>query len=661
MAMTPRGRWAGNLALRALLVSALVVLACVGVTTALVLQRAEQRSEQAVLEQERVQAGRTAALLGQRVVQMQLMLRAAATALPAPARTDATAAADFLADKPGLLTTFPSLFIADAAGAVLALHDGSAVSQPALDLADRDYFRQSRAGGLPVVSAPLPGQDWGEPVIMLTMPVFDAQGGVAAVIGGPLRLGSRNLLDELGGGGRDDEPGARTLLTDSRGILIAHPRRQRVLAAIETEPDLAAAVSRWVAQGRPMEPDASSFHDGGHFIAMAAVPGPDWLVFRALPDAGWLAGVAQARRTGLAWAGGVSAAGLVALAALLGWLLRPLTRLQRRARRVHDPQLALDQGWPAAGGAIGEISQALQGALGERAQADRARQALARQMDAVLQAAPVGIAFTRGQRFERVGAEFGAMLGWADGALVGQPAREVLAQESGMEAMALQVVAAPASGRNNELQLRRRDGSTFWGRLQGRAVHPDDSEEGTIWLLEDVTAHREARARLSWSARHDMLTRLLNRGAFEERLAEWLRSRRPGVPASLLYVDLDHFKKVNDCAGHAAGDAVLRDVASVLQAQVRSGDAAARLGGDEFALLLPGCVAPVALQIGARLRAAIAGIGVEHGGGRMTVSASVGVVEIDPAAAGPASTWLARADAACYEAKQRSLETVLPA
>ena len=126
----------------------------------------------------------------------------------------------------------------------------------------------------------------------------------------------------------------------------------------------------------------------------------------------------------------------------------------------------------------------------------------------------------------------------------------------------------------------------------------------------------------------------------------------------MLFIDLDHFKAVNDTAGHAAGDSVLGDVAAVLRSHVRADDSAARLGGDEFALLLPGCVGEVALQLADRLRQAISQVGVDHQGQRLGVGASIGVVEIDAHRGATPAAWMAQADAACYDAKHAGRGTV---
>jgi diguanylate cyclase (GGDEF)-like protein/PAS domain S-box-containing protein len=651
----------GTLKLRLLLASAVVIAASVAVSALVVLQRVEHRSEQAVMDLERDNAERVASLLGQRVVGLQKMLRASADKLPPSARTDAAAAAQFLSGNPGLTSNFSMVFLADADGQLLTVHDGTEARHPVLNLRDREYFRHTFDQGVPMVSAPLPGRLSNEPIIQMTMPVQAERGRTVAVLGGTLRLGSRTLFDDLTYAGSSGREGVMTIVTDSQGTIISHPLRERVMRSVEAEPGLAEAVVRWVAQGRPVEPSGFSVHEAGWFVSMAGVPGADWMVFRLAPDAELMGGLAQARREALQWAAGVALLGGLIIGALVALLLGPLSRLRQRALRLRDPSLALDAGWPQARGEIGELSRVLQQVLRERAQGEQANQTLVQQMGSVLAAAPIGIAFTRERRFELAGAEFCALLGWQGDDLVGRQAGEIFASENDYDALGPQVGLAFAAGRPyfGELQFRRRDGSTFWGRLQGRPVDPGQAGAGTIWLLEDVTEHREVRERLSWSASHDMLTRLLNRAAFEERLAQWLARPQAGEEtATLICFDLDRFKLINDSAGHAAGDAVLREVAHALQQQVRAGDAAARLGGDEFALLLPDCNTSLALPLAERLREALSTIGIDHAGRRLNIGASLGLVQIDARISRDAAEWLARADAACYEAKRGGRDQV---
>jgi diguanylate cyclase (GGDEF)-like protein/PAS domain S-box-containing protein len=652
------GRWLGTLKVRLMLASALVIAASVAVSTEVVLQRVQARSMQAVMELERDNTERMAAMLAQRVVGLQKVLRATAAIMPGAARRETPAAVEFLSDKPGMITSFANVYIANAEGQMLALHDGDSAASRTLILTDREYFRRTVSQGVPVVSAPVAGRISMEPVIQLTMPVLGEGGSVDAVLGGVLRLGTRNLFDDLTYAGHSGTDAATTIVTDAHGIIISHPDRSHIMRPIEAEAGLADVVARWVAQGRPVEPSGFATHEPGRFVTMAGVAGADWMVFHLAPDSELLGGLQQAHRESIQWAGGVALLGSLIILGLLAVLLGPLSQLRRRALALQQGKLAIHEGWPNPHGEIGELSRVLQQVLHERAAVEDAQRTLAHQMSSMLAAAPVGIAFSRARSFEFVGAEFCAMLGWQAQELAGRPAQDIFASAEEYEALIPAVLTAFAAGRPyfGELQFVRRNGTIFWGRLQGRPVEPDNTEGGTIWLLEDITEHRHARERLSWSASHDALTGLLNRSAFEARLQAWLHdpaaSEVPPVPASLVFIDLDRFKQINDSAGHAAGDEVLRQVGAVLRAQLRAGDVVARMGGDEFALLLPGCVVAVALQLAERLRQAISEVGVDQAAGRLTVGASVGVIEIQPAVSTVVAEWMARVDAACYEAKR---------
>ena len=649
-----RGHWLGTLKARLIIASVLVIACSVLGSASVLLARVQTRAVQAVQDLEADHIERLASLVGQRVVAMQNMLRVTADAMPLAARGDAAAALAFLADKPALRVSFDTVFVADAAGHVLALGDGNLTLPSDVNLAGRDYFIRTVSQGVPVVSSPIVGRAPNSHVIMFTMPVFDARRNVQAVLGGSIRLAKRNLLDDLTFSPRGAEKGELTVVTDEDGTVVSHPDRDRIGGRVDTEPLLAEAASHWVSQGRPIEPSALVLHQSGAFVSMAGVPGADWMLFRVTPDAQLLGGMVQARREAWQWAGGVALSGGLFIAGLLTWLLGPLTRLRQRVRRLHETDLALDEGWPTARGEIGELSDALRQALLQGASVARSQDALMKRMHSIMAAAPIGIAFSRDRRFELVSAEFAALLGWTEGTLEGREARTIYAAEADYDALGPLVAAAFAAGQvfTGERQFCRRDGGVFWGRLQGSPVDAKDPSLGAIWLLEDVTTQRAAHERLSWSAEHDPLTRLLNRTAFDDRLARALQGETAGTPATLMFIDLDHFKRVNDSAGHAAGDGVLKQVADLLHDQVRAGDAAARLGGDEFALLLSHCSGPVAIARAEHLCQAIQALGVDHRGQWLGIGASIGVVQLHAALAPDPASWIACADEACYGAKR---------
>jgi diguanylate cyclase (GGDEF)-like protein len=154
---------------------------------------------------------------------------------------------------------------------------------------------------------------------------------------------------------------------------------------------------------------------------------------------------------------------------------------------------------------------------------------------------------------------------------------------------------------------------------------------------------------LADQARHDGLTGLLNRGAFEDRVgAERARSMREGGPVSVLALDVDGFKGLNDSLGHTEGDQILRQVAHALRDRTRGMDAVARVGGDEFAVLLPGASETEAQDVAEDLRTAIARE-TERDDARVTIS--LGVTTGWPPVPDFEELWRA-ADSAMYAGKR---------
>jgi len=643
-------RSAGSLKLRIALAGALLIGASVTVTVWWVLQEVGRHTEQIALEAHERYVERIARTTSGQLVRMQLALRAAAQVLPAAQARDGDAMAAFLNGEPMLTAIFSSSFVTDADGRMMALADEDGVRQPGIDVADREYFKRTMALRRATVTTVDTSRISGEPIVVFAIPVLDAQGRIAAVLGASLKLRSQGLLGVVSDDG-DGSP-ALTVVTDARGRILAHPDPAQLLRNVADEPRLAGAVERWVAQGRPVEPAGDSLDAGDHLIALAGVPDADWVVFRSVPQSALLGslekGRARAAEVGLL----VALLGGTTLLWTTGILLAPLRRLEQRALRLRDQGLADDEGWPDAGGEIGRLSAVFRNVMHERRRGDQAQSELLERMRAIMAYAPVGICFTRDKQFELVSTCFNNLLGYGDPGLTGRSPRVIYGSDAFYTELGERVGRTFDAGQafDEEIEFMRRDGSRFWGRLQGTPVRAGDAGAGTIWILDDVTRTRRQREELSWSSSHDSLTELINRAEFERRLLALVGNRRR-FPVSALFIDLDHFKVINDSAGHAAGDRVLVDIARLFMAQVREDDTVARLGGDEFAVVLQGCEGDNAARVAEKMRVAVEAYRLPWKGRNLALGASFGVVELDHTLP-TLEAVMAAADTACYEAKR---------
>lgn len=173
---------------------------------------------------------------------------------------------------------------------------------------------------------------------------------------------------------------------------------------------------------------------------------------------------------------------------------------------------------------------------------------------------------------------------------------------------------------------------------------------GTVLNLR--AENLELTRALQHDATHDALVDLVNYREFHARLQRLATTAaREKHPYALLFIDLDHFKEINDTAGHAAGDETLRRVGLILKAQLRSADTAARMGGDEFAVLIPRCPRDRAEQIAQNILASLRALDLTWEGRHFQIGASIGVAYTH-AGEFDASTVLRAADSACYAAKR---------
>lgn len=179
-----------------------------------------------------------------------------------------------------------------------------------------------------------------------------------------------------------------------------------------------------------------------------------------------------------------------------------------------------------------------------------------------------------------------------------------------------------------------------------------DEVLGVVLVFHDVSEQRKMSVEMSFRAAHDILTGLVNRQEFEIRLNSILSdAKTTSKSCSLLYIDLDQFKLVNDACGHSVGDQLLQQVSNLLADTVRSGDTLARIGGDEFAVILDSCSFSQAELVAQEICDRLDDFRFEHDGRRFRIGASIGIVPIDARWSSIAAAMQA-ADVSCYAAKE---------
>ncbi len=209
-----------------------------------------------------------------------------------------------------------------------------------------------------------------------------------------------------------------------------------------------------------------------------------------------------------------------------------------------------------------------------------------------------------------------------------------------------------------DVSLARRDGRRVPVRASVAPIlEPRGGVLGHVIVFQDVSERRLLALQLAHHATRDPVTGLVNRAELGRRLRETLAARGEATHA-LCYMDLDRFRLVNEAAGHAAGDRLLRDVADLLRFTFRDGDVVARVGSDEFAVLVHDCTPAAAVALCRRALELVREHRVHWGASVIGVTASCGVV---PVAGGAASAedLLGEADAACCAAQRGGGDRVL--
>lgn len=248
--------------------------------------------------------------------------------------------------------------------------------------------------------------------------------------------------------------------------------------------------------------------------------------------------------------------------------------------------------------------------------------------------------------------------GWTESEALGQPLHAIV-QLRDSQGRTVDLLQPDSRGGHDVTALVRRDEHQVLVDAASMPIFDGTRRRiGAVVTFRNVTAAKRITDELTWQATHDPLTGVLNRRALEARLQRAVAyAAEHGTPHALLYVDLDHFKDVNDRGGHFAGDELLRTLSALLQRSLREQDTLARLGGDEFAMLLEHCVPPEAEAVAERIRTALEEFRFHWQGNVYDVGASIGLVTFSSGELSP-QRLLLRADEMCYLAKSEGRNQV---
>ncbi|MBC9250078.1 sensory box protein [Pseudomonas alcaligenes] len=303
--------------------------------------------------------------------------------------------------------------------------------------------------------------------------------------------------------------------------------------------------------------------------------------------------------------------------------------------------------------------------ISERQQAEAALKASQEKFAKAFHSSPDAITITERDsgRFIEVNEGFCRLTGYRTEEVIGRTARELNVWNNPDE-RARMIEAIKRDGRVYHLEMHgmHRDGSS---RLVEVSVEPIELDNTPCLLLtaRDISELKDAQAQVRHLAYHDPLTNLPNRALLMDRLVQQIALlKRHDLHGALLFLDLDHFKHINDSLGHPVGDAVLKMVTARLEASVREEDTVARLGGDEFVVLLSGLegkrreITQQVRQIAEKLRTRLAEPMLLDGH-RLQVTPSIGIALLPDHGDNP-TDLLKRADIALYRAKDTGRNTV---
>ncbi len=634
-----------TLKLRMACVAAVLVFVATLLVTLSTLAVAERGMKSVIGDQQYAMLASAASFMDDRIVARVAQVEALAASLPAAALGDPDAARRFLeAQAPLWEHEYLNLILLDVRGQqVLSLR--SFGNERRLDASGRDYFRHPVATRRGFMSQPIVSRISGRQVVVIGAPVLDRGGKVTGVLTASMDLQATGFLRQISA----LKPGASgyLFLMTPDGTTIDHPDPRRLLQRT----GLRASGLERALHGFEGWIEAVGLDGRESIYAYQRLRTTSWILGARYPTEEAFAPLAQMRRNAIYGASGLALASGVLAWALVFRLLAPLQRLRDRIRAIRHDGADIAVLHDTRRDEIGELGNAFYQLMAERENAEGLRAASEKRLRLITDNLPVLIAYVdRERRFRFGNATFERWFGVAPERLVGMSIAQLMGEDAARQGADSLEGAFAGRATTCQIRLQIQGAPRVLEGVYIPDLQPDGSVAGVYALKHDMTHVKEVEEQLSRLARIDTLTGLANRRSFNETLQQALvRASRHGRTLALAYLDVDHFKRINDSHGHGVGDEVLKEFGERLRACVRASDLPARLSGDEFVVILEeiggaGEAARISAKIVAAMRAPFS-----TGAGMLAVSASVGVALWRPGQ--DEDALLAAADGALYVAK----------
>lgn len=557
-----------------------------------------------------------------------------------------------LASESALKVLFDNLLVLSPQGIILDDWPKFEARRNA-DASFRDYYKQALVSSEVVLSEPFLTDPNQLPLVNLSYAVRDSRGDILAVLVGSMSLRDNSLLKSL----ERTQIGITGYISvvSAEGRIISHPQQEFIMQQIPEDREI---FRKRVLAGWRGVVYIDSLRGGKSLQAYESLQDNNWIIAGIIPEDEAYATADQATRTLLL---AIATAACVMML-ILWWLLHlqmrhlprltdELSRLQAGARAELDPI-----GYEEIDSLVIAFNQLLDDNHASQQQLQQ-RQVY---LQSILEASSAGLFVVDSNgKAEFINSAVARITGWPKQLFQdGDWCKAMPPSDAKRVRVMWQQALEDKSFFSLDHRYLRPEGNTVWVNCQVYPVEFEQKLVGMVGTIVDVSMRYAREKELINAANEDALTKLANRRGYDEKIeALFTLHRQQQVQTVMLSLDLDHFKSVNDNAGHDVGDWVLQQLAQIIVGEIRIDDFAARVGGDEFAVLLRDCDEKHARQIAERICQGVAELEHDHPSVKQ-VTASIGVAA-SSIADEYVIDWIRRADRACYDAKNKGRNRVV--